>query len=73
MLGAQHSWLLNTMLPQVNDASENGSKVKAFYRLIELPVTLVIDPMTGAAPKSWIGAIEPQRLCAMTPALPLAL
>ncbi|BDA49565.1 UBX domain-containing protein 7 [Coccomyxa sp. Obi] len=47
---------------QVNDATESGSKVKAFYRITELPVTLVIDPVTGASPKTWTGAIDPQRL-----------
>ncbi len=46
---------------QVNDATEGGSKVKAFYKITELPVTLVIDPVTGASPKSWTGAIDPQR------------
>ena len=48
-------------LAQVNDASESGSKVKAFYRITELPVTLVIDPVTGASPKTWTGALDPQR------------
>lgn len=50
-------------LAQVNDATESGSKVKAFYRITELPVTLVIDPVTGASPKTWTGAIDPQRYC----------
>jgi hypothetical protein len=36
-------------------------KVKAFYKLYDLPATMIIDPVTGAALKTWTGAIEPQR------------
>ena len=46
------------------DTSEAGQKVKAFYRLFELPVTMVIDPVTGAALKTFTGAIEAHRYSA---------
>ena len=49
------------MAAQIYDNSEAGQKFKAFYRLTQLPVTMVIDPVTGAALKTWHGAIEPQR------------
>ena len=46
---------------QVQDGSEPGNKVKAFYRLIDLPVIMVIDPITGLALRTWTGALEAHR------------
>lgn len=46
---------------QVQDGSESGNKVKSFYRLTDLPVILVVDPITGAALRTWVGAMEPSR------------
>lgn len=34
-------------LPQAYESVEEGQKLLAFYRLFELPATLVIDPVTG--------------------------
>lgn len=48
-------------MEQVSEDIERGAKVKAFYKLTELPTTMIIDPVTGAAYKTWVGAIEPQR------------
>ncbi|CAL5225007.1 g7785 [Coccomyxa viridis] len=50
------------VLYQVQDSSEAGNKVKAFYRLTDLPVITVVQPITGAALRTWVGAIEPNRL-----------
>ncbi|CAL5224689.1 g7413 [Coccomyxa viridis] len=50
------------VLYQVQDSSEAGNKVKSFYRLSELPVILVVEPITGAALRTWTGAIEANRL-----------
>ena len=46
---------------QVQDGSEPGNKVKAFYRLFDLPVIMVIDPITGLALRTWTGAMETHR------------
>ncbi len=51
----------NSAIVQVQDSSEAGNKVKSFYRLTELPVILVVEPITGAALRTWTGAIEANR------------
>ena len=61
--GQRH--ILHRALLQVYDTSEAGQKLKAFYRLFELPVTMVIDPVTGAALKTFAGAIEAHRCAAI--------
>ena len=58
---------LGCCLAQIYENSEAGQKYKAFYRLTDLPVTMVIDPVTGAALRTWHGALEPQRcVCTCT-------
>lgn len=46
---------------QVSDSSDTGGKIMAFYRLYELPVTMVLDPVTGAKMRDWTGFVEPDR------------
>jgi hypothetical protein len=46
---------------QVLDGTDSGNKVKAFYRLVDLPVIMVIDPITGAALRTWVGAMDANR------------
>jgi hypothetical protein len=46
---------------QVQDGSDPGNKVKAFYRLMDLPVIMVVDPITGAALRTWVGAMDANR------------
>ena len=46
---------------QVQDGSDSGNKVKAFYRLMDLPVIMVVDPITGAALRIWVGAMDANR------------
>lgn len=48
-------------LLQVQDSSESGNKVKSFYRLMDMPVIMVVDPITGAALRTWTGAMESNR------------
>ena len=48
-------------LLQVQESSESGNKVKSFYRLMDLPVIMVVDPITGAALRTWTGAMESNR------------
>ena len=40
-----------------------GRKLLTFYQLLhrELPVTMVVDPITGAAMRSWHGFVAPDR------------
>ena len=45
----------------MQDGTEAGNKVKAFYRLSDLPVVMVVEPITGAALRTWVGAMEANR------------
>lgn len=50
---------------QVYDSSDLGGQFMSFYRLSaldELPLTLILDPITGAKQRQLTGFIEPQRL-----------
>ncbi|DBA84671.1 TPA: hypothetical protein ACH3X1_006028 [Trebouxia sp. C0004] len=50
---------------QVTDSSDMGSRFMTSYRIdsvTELPVTLILDPITGAKQRQFLGFIEPQRL-----------
>ncbi|KAK3277399.1 hypothetical protein CYMTET_14593 [Cymbomonas tetramitiformis] len=47
---------------QIDDHTEEGNKVKTFYRVFTTPITLVLDPITGASMKTWNGFIDPDRL-----------
>ncbi|KAL3134689.1 hypothetical protein ABBQ32_007693 [Trebouxia sp. C0010 RCD-2024] len=50
---------------QVYDSSDLGGRFMSFYRLSaldELPLTLILDPITGAKQRQLTGFIEPQRL-----------
>lgn len=50
---------------QVTDSSDMGSRFVTSYRIdcvTELPITLILDPITGAKQRQFLGFIEPQRL-----------
>lgn len=52
------------MAMQVYDSSDLGGQFMSFYRLSaldELPLTLILDPITGAKQRQLTGFIEPQR------------
>lgn len=52
------------MSMQVYDSSDLGGRFMSFYRLSaldELPLTLILDPITGAKQRQLTGFIEPQR------------
>ena len=52
------------MSVQVYDSSDLGGQFMSFYRLSaldELPLTLILDPITGAKQRQLTGFIEPQR------------
>ncbi len=49
---------------QVTDSSDMGSRFMTSYRIdsvTELPITLILDPITGAKQRQFLGFIEPQR------------
>ncbi len=49
---------------QVYDSSELGSQFMRAYRIdtvTELPIILILDPITGAKQRQLLGFIEPQR------------
>nr|XP_043626798.1 plant UBX domain-containing protein 7-like [Erigeron canadensis] len=52
----------NFIFWQVFDDTEEGSKIKTYYRLDSAPVTLVIDPVTGQKMRLWRGMIQPENL-----------
>ncbi|XP_071686424.1 plant UBX domain-containing protein 7-like [Rutidosis leptorrhynchoides] len=52
----------NFVFWQVYDDAEEGSKVNTYYKLDSVPVTLVIDPVTGQKMRLWRGMIEPESL-----------
>ncbi|XP_076890023.1 plant UBX domain-containing protein 7-like isoform X2 [Bidens hawaiensis] len=52
----------NFIFWQVCDDEEEGRKIKTYYKLETVPVTLVIDPVTGQRMRSWRGMIQPESL-----------
>ncbi|XP_023760569.1 plant UBX domain-containing protein 7 [Lactuca sativa] len=52
----------NFIFWQVCDDTEDGSKIKTYYKLDSVPVTLVIDPVTGQKMRLWRGMIQPENL-----------
>lgn len=52
----------NFIFWQVCDDTEDGSKINTYYKLETVPVTLVIDPITGQKMRSWRGMIQPEEL-----------
>ena len=64
---AEHFCIIDhagSALLQVYDSSELGSKFMNFYRItsaIELPIILILDPITGAKQRQITGFVEPQR------------
>ncbi|KAA6424658.1 MAG: hypothetical protein FRX49_05325 [Trebouxia sp. A1-2] len=49
---------------QVTDSSDMGGRFMTSYRIdsvTELPITLILDPITGAKQRQFLGFIEPQR------------
>ncbi|KAI3818354.1 hypothetical protein L1987_12159 [Smallanthus sonchifolius] len=52
----------NFIFWQVCDDTEEGSKIKTYYKLDSVPVTLVIDPVTGQKMRLWRGMIQPESL-----------
>lgn len=47
---------------QVYDDTEEGRKVCTYYKLVTMPTTLVLDPLTGLKMRAWEGMIAPDRL-----------
>ncbi|XP_076937689.1 plant UBX domain-containing protein 7-like isoform X2 [Bidens hawaiensis] len=52
----------NFIFWQVFDDAEEGSKIVTYYKLDTIPVTLVIDPITGQRMRLWRGMIQPESL-----------
>lgn len=52
----------NFIFWQVCDDTEEGSKISTYYKLDSVPVTLVIDPITGQKMRLWRGMIQPESL-----------
>ncbi|XP_076931228.1 plant UBX domain-containing protein 7-like [Bidens hawaiensis] len=52
----------NFIFWQVFDDVEEGSKIVTYYKLDTIPVTLVIDPITGQRMRLWRGMIQPESL-----------
>lgn len=52
----------NFIFWQVNDDTEEGSKVCTYYKLNSSPTVLVVDPVTGQKMRSWKGMIQPETL-----------
>ncbi|GJZ90650.1 plant UBX domain-containing protein 7-like protein [Tanacetum coccineum] len=54
----------NFIFWQIYDDTEEGSKISTYYRLDseEVPVTIVIDPITGQKMRLWRGMIDPESL-----------
>jgi hypothetical protein len=46
---------------QVYDDTEEGRKVCTYYKLILMPTTLVLDPLTGQKMRAWEGMISAER------------
>ncbi|XP_031495924.1 plant UBX domain-containing protein 7 [Nymphaea colorata] len=47
---------------QIYDDTSEGKKVCTYYNLVNIPVVLVIDPITGQKMRSWCGMVEPEHL-----------
>jgi hypothetical protein len=45
----------------VYDDTEEGRKVCTYYKLILMPTTLVLDPLTGQKMRAWEGMISAER------------
>ncbi|XP_031113045.1 plant UBX domain-containing protein 7 isoform X2 [Ipomoea triloba] len=52
----------NFIFWQVYDDTEEGSKVRTYYKLDSIPVVLVVDPITGQKMRSWRGMVQPETL-----------
>ncbi|GJU27946.1 plant UBX domain-containing protein 7-like protein [Tanacetum coccineum] len=54
----------NFIFWQIYDDTEEGSKISTYYRLDsgKVPVTIVIDPITGQKMRLWRGMIDPESL-----------
>ncbi|XP_023769672.1 plant UBX domain-containing protein 7 [Lactuca sativa] len=52
----------NFIFWQVCDDTEEGSKISTYYKLDSVPVTFVIDPITGQKMRLWRGMIQPENL-----------
>ncbi|KAK1419778.1 hypothetical protein QVD17_29107 [Tagetes erecta] len=52
----------NFIFWQVCDDVEEGSKIVTYYKLDSVPVTLVLDPITGQKMRLWRGMIQPESL-----------
>lgn len=52
----------NFIFWQIYDDTEEGSKISTYYRLDSVPVTIVIDPITGQKMRLWRGMIHPESL-----------
>eukprot|EP00262_Sarcandra_glabra_P011182 TRINITY_DN26921_c0_g1_i1.p1 TRINITY_DN26921_c0_g1~~TRINITY_DN26921_c0_g1_i1.p1 ORF type:complete len:465 (+),score=87.18 TRINITY_DN26921_c0_g1_i1:24-1397(+) len=52
----------NFIFWQVYDDTSEGSKVCTYYKLVSIPVVLVIDPITGQKMRAWSGMVQPERL-----------
>ncbi len=58
---ADHDRLVSYTPLQVYDAVEEAQKLLAYYKIYELPATLVIDPVTGAPMRQWTGFVIAER------------
>lgn len=47
---------------QVYDDTEEGQKICTYYKLSNMPVTMVLDPQTGQKLRAWDGMINAARL-----------
>lgn len=52
----------NFVFWQEEDCTDEGRKVCTYYKLESVPVTLVIDPVTGQKMRSWNGMVEAETL-----------
>lgn len=47
---------------QVYDDTEEGRKVCTYYKLINMPTIMILDPLTGQKMRSWEGMVSAERL-----------
>ncbi|KAI5061027.1 hypothetical protein GOP47_0023532 [Adiantum capillus-veneris] len=47
---------------QVYDDTEEGRKVCTYYKLTNMPIIMIIDPLTGQKMRSWEGMVNAERL-----------
>lgn len=47
---------------QVYDDTEEGRKVCTYYKLTNMPTTMILDPLTGQRMRAWEGMIGAERL-----------